>query len=102
MDAVSGVSQEAAALLQGDRGAVSGLRVPDERKHAVPRQLRGSLPLPVLRPGPGKADGGQAGERAAGAAARRLGEDRPRCGRGRGAILLGDARSHREDAPAAV
>ena len=68
----------------------------------VPRQLRGSLPLPVLRPGPGKADGGQASERAAGAAARRLGEDRPRCGRGGGAILLGDARSHREDAPAAV
>ena len=102
MDAFSGVPQEAAALRQGDCGALPGLRVPDERQHALPRQLRGALSLPVLRPGSGKADGGQAGERVEGAAARRLGEDRPRRGRRGGAILLGNARSHREDASAAV
>ena len=102
MGAVAGVPKESASVQQGDLGAVPRLSVPDERQHDLPRRLRDSVPLPVLRSGSGEADGGEAGAGAADAAGGRVGEDRARCGRGGGAVLPGNARRDREDAAGGV
>ena len=48
MGAVAGVSEESAAVQQGNLGAVPRLSVPDEREHDLPRRLCDSVPLPVL------------------------------------------------------
>lgn len=102
MGALSGVSEESTAVQQGDLGAVSRLSVSDERQHAVSRRLRDSVPLPVLRPRSGKADGREAGAGAADAAGRRVGEDCARRGSGGGAVLPRNARRHRENAAGRV